>query len=209
MKKTTFFLSVFFCFSVQGNDFDYPWTERHSVLTAYAEKNKEHIIRFAPIKLERSLEYLDFIKRELRKENMPKELIILAAIESGFKERSVSSANAVGMWQFTEETAKEWGLIVNDKVDERNDWRKSTVVAIKYIKWMANRYFEGDYESAILAYNAGIGRVNRAMRDNNTNDPWELIELGVLPEESNNFLPKYISYLHYYYYLKNQKKIES
>jgi soluble lytic murein transglycosylase-like protein len=213
MKKTIkalTLLSGFLYFSgvtsADSLNLDYEWTNKHPMLTSYIEKNKELVKRITPHKIIKAEQYIKYIEKQLKKNNLPKELVILAAIESGFKEHAVSSANAIGMWQFTKETGLDWGLEINSKVDERKDWKKSTVAAVKYIDWMASTYFEGNYESAILSYNAGIGRIQAAMIKYDTRDPWELITYDHLPQESRDFLPKFITYLHYFYYLKEKEE---
>lgn len=182
--------------------YDYNWTNKHHVLTDYIKNNKDNILEYTPTKLERSKKYKNFIDAVMIKEGVPRELIILAAIESSFRENAVSKAKAVGMWQFTYATGKEWGLEINHKVDDRKNWKKSTIAAARYVKWMANKHFDGNYELAILSYNAGIKRVQDLMKKYNTNDPWLIIQYDDLPKESREFLPKFITFMHYYYYLQ-------
>jgi membrane-bound lytic murein transglycosylase D len=207
MKSFTFKLFLLFTVLLSSpiNAKDvFKWTDRHPIITNYVTQNKDRIIEFTPYKIQRSKKYLKFIETVFERHGLPKELAVLAAIESGFREDAVSSANAIGMWQFTKETANDWDLIVTDKRDDRKNWKKSTIAAARYIKWMAHTHFDGNYESAILAYNAGIGRVKRAMTAFNTNDPWELIAYNYLPEESREFLPKFITYMHYFYHVKDR-----
>lgn len=188
--------------------FSYPWTDRHPILTDFATNNKDLIKKITPYKIKKSRKYIDFIKKELKKSGLPEELFILAAIESGFQEEAVSGAGAVGMWQFREGTAKDLGLIVNEKVDERLDWKKSTKAAVKYLNWMSENYFDGDFEMALISYNAGVGRVSRLLKKENIRDPWILISVkDLLPKESREFLPKFITYMNYFHYLEN-KNIE-
>lgn len=171
------------------------------MLTNYVKNNKEKILEVTPVIYNKSKKYKDYIEAVMMKEGLPREFLILAAIESGYNEYAVSQANAVGMWQFTKSTAEDCGLVVNNKIDERKNWKKSTIAAAKYLKWMADDHFDGDYELAILAYNAGIGRIKSLIKKYNTKNPWVLIQYDDLPTESKEFLPKYISFLHYYYYL--------
>ncbi len=201
MKKVilSFFMLSFSFLS--ASDYDYNWTHDHPILIEYVKKNKESIKDWTPLKVKYSKKYHDFIYDTLKKEGVPKEIIILAAIESGFRTNVKSQAQAVGMWQFLESTGKEWGLKITENKDERNNWKKSTIAAARYIKWMAEKKFDGNYEMAILAYNAGIGNIQKMMEKYQTNDPWVLIGSGELNKESTEFLPKFLSYLHYYYYL--------
>jgi membrane-bound lytic murein transglycosylase D len=183
--------------------YDYKWTEKHPILSDYILNYKDRILEYTPYKIKNSKKYIDFIEASLAKEGVPREVVVLAAIESGFDPNARSQTSAIGMWQFTTATAKDWGLVVNSNVDERKDWRKSTIAASKYLKWMAEKHFNGNYETAILAYNTGIGNVKKAMKEFDTTDPWEIIKYDYLPKENREFLPKYITFMHYFYYLKN------
>ncbi len=203
MKKILYITFLLFSYNVFSSNYDYNWTSDHPFLINYVKENKANILNFTPYKLKKSEEYSDFIYAVLKYENVPKEIIILAGIESSFRPNVVSHAQAVGMWQFLKPTAKDWGLQINGDIDDRADWKKSTIAAVKYIKWMANTHFDGNYEMAILAYNAGVGRIKRLSEQLNSNDPWYIIENSDLPKESKEFLPKFLSYMHYYYYLQN------
>tara|TARA_B100000700_G_scaffold267699_1_gene307825 strand:- start:92219 stop:92866 length:648 start_codon:yes stop_codon:yes gene_type:complete len=185
---------------------NYRWTDNHPLLLSYVKENKERILEFTPYKLKHSQKYSNFINSVLKYENVPKEILVLAGIESGFRTNVESHSQAVGMWQFLELTAEDWGLRVNKYRDDREDWKRSTIAAVRYIKWMAENHFDNNYEMAILAYNAGIGRVNKLRKKYNTNDPWILISKKDLPSESREYLPKFLSYMHYFYFLKNNKK---
>lgn len=183
-------------------EFDYEWTNNHPILNKYIEKNRDHILKIAPHKYKRSKQYKKFIGAVIETVEVPKELIVLAGIESNFTPNAKSHAGAKGMWQFMKPTATDMGLIVNEKIDEREDWRKSTVAGLKYLKWMSEKHFDGNYELAILAYNAGIGKVKRAMVKYNSNDPWYLIQKNDFKQESKDFLPKFITYMNYYFYIE-------
>lgn len=181
------------CFS-EDKKLDYIWTEAHPVLTNYIFENREKIYRDGEELFKNSDRYIPYIEEIASKHEVPREIAIVAAIESAFNPKALSSAGASGMWQFMKETAKDMGLTS----EERNDWKKSTRAAIIYLKWLAFHNFDGDYELALLAYNGGIGRVTRAMERHQTNDPWKLIELNTLPKETQEYLPKFITYVYYY-----------
>ena len=202
MRILFVFLVVLFTNQLKALDFDYNWTDDHPILNQYIIENREHILKIAPYKHKRSKEYKRFIDAVIKTINVPKELIVLPAIESNFTPDAISHAGAKGMWQFMTPTAQDMGLVVNDKVDERNNWRKSSIAGIRYLKWMAEEYFDGNYELAILAYNAGVGKVSRAMDKYNSNDPWFLIQKEEFKLESKEFLPKFITYMNYYFYVE-------
>lgn len=200
------FILVVLKANATNDSFDYPWTEKHIQLTEYISKYKNRIIEYTPYKIKQSKKFLKEIEIILEDVGVPKELAILAAIESNFNSSAVSQSNAVGMWQFKAETARDWGLTVNSTVDERKNWRKSSRAAARYLKWLAEDNFDGNYETAILSYNAGVGKISRLIKKLDTEDPWVLITYKEhLPEESREFLPKYISFMHYFYHLKKEK----
>ncbi|WP_210498273.1 lytic transglycosylase domain-containing protein [Vibrio crassostreae] len=133
---------------------------------------------------------------------VPREIAYLAAIESSFREDARSKAGAVGMWQFMPATARDMGLVVNNKVDERLDWKKSTVAAVKYIKWLAEGYFNNDYETAIIAYNYGVGNTRKLIKRVRSSHSLALIRSGQLPRESEEYLLKFLTYMHLYEHYK-------
>ena len=141
-----------------------------------------------------------------KKEGVPKELFALAGVESGFNPNAVSNAGATGMWQFMKDTASDMGLRGSGR-DNRKNWEKSTVAAIKYIKYLAEEHFYGDYELAVLAYNAGVGKVKKAILKNQSADVWVLIkDKKTFKKESREYLPKFIAYANYYKYLDQEDK---
>ncbi len=106
--------------------------------------------------------YGSLIRDKLRERGMPEELLYLAMIESGFSSGATSSVAAVGLWQFMGPTARQYGLRVDQWVDERRDPVKATDAALDYLQWLHDRY-ESWYLAA-AAYNAGPGRVDRVLR---------------------------------------------
>jgi membrane-bound lytic murein transglycosylase D len=210
MKKVVFYFFLFLSLNIGLNaksvEFEYEWTNNHPILNDYIKKNRDNVLRITPYSNKKSQDYKKFIEAVIKVIDVPKELIVLAAIESNYNPKAVSKAGATGMWQFMKPTAIDMGLKVSDRVDERTNWRKSTVAAIKYLKWMSEKHFDGDYELSILAYNAGIGNVQRAIKKHNTKNPWELIKHNTLKQESKDYLPKFIAYMNYYYYIEKYGK---
>jgi membrane-bound lytic murein transglycosylase D len=106
--------------------------------------------------------YGDLIRAKLRERGMPDELLYLAMIESGFSARATSEVAAVGLWQFMGPTARQYGLRVDQWVDERRDPVRATDAALDYLEWLHERY--DSWYLAAAAYNAGPGRVDRSLR---------------------------------------------
>ena len=112
--------------------------------------------------LTRKEKYDEMIVSKLDERDMPRDLIYLAMIESGFNPFAKSTAQAVGLWQFIADTGRRYGLDVNRNVDERRDPVKSTDAALSYLADLYDRF--GSWYLAAAAYNTGENRVGRIMR---------------------------------------------
>lgn len=107
----------------------------------------------------RSAPFFAVIEPVLRKHNIPNDFKFLPLIESDWKANAVSSAGAIGYWQFMDETARDMGLSIAPENDERTDLLKSTEAACKYLKVLYRRL--GSWTLVAAAYNGGIGMVQR------------------------------------------------
>jgi membrane-bound lytic murein transglycosylase D len=137
--------------------------------------------------LARSGRYEDMIRRVLREQGVPQELIYLAQAESGFHPLAVSRAGARGMWQFMGSRAKGYGLERSWWVDDRQDPEKATRAAAHHLKDLYNEF--GDWYLAMAAYNSGPGTVQSAVKRTGYADFWELYRRNVLPKETRNYVP--------------------
>ncbi len=115
----------------------------------------------------------------LESENVPADLLYLACIESTLDPFAVSSAKAAGLWQFMPATGREYGLEVNDYVDERFDIEKSTRAACKYLKKAFAKY--GKWESVAASYNGGQGRISSELGSQKVESAFNL---WLVPETS-------------------------
>ncbi len=138
---------------------------------------------------ETSVSYFNFIDGILVRYGLPKELKYLAVIESNLKTNALSSAGARGPWQFMSYTAKDYGLQVNQYVDDRTDYYKSTNAAAKYLLYLYKDL--KDWLLVIAAYNGGPGRVYSAIKKSGSRNFWDL--QYYLPEESRNHVKKFIA----------------
>lgn len=129
----------------------------------------------------------------LQKEGLPKELLYLAMIESGFNNSALSSARATGTWQFMQGTAKLYGLKVNWWTDERRDPVKSTIAAARLLRDLYEDF--GDWYLAMAAYNAGPGKVRSAIRRSGSRDFWTIAQTDHLRQETKDYVPKMLAAL--------------
>lgn len=143
--------------------------------------------------LKRSHRYLPLMKKALSDKGLPQDLAYVAMIESGFSAKAVSSANAVGYWQFIAATGKRYGLKKDWWIDERKDFYKSTIAASSYLADLY-KMFNSWYLSA-SAYNMGEGRVKRLVKKYKTKNFWVLSRKKEFPNETKNYIPKLIAAL--------------
>jgi membrane-bound lytic murein transglycosylase D len=135
----------------------------------------------------RSGRYDDMIRRTLKEEGVPQDLIYLAQAESGFHPLALSRVGARGIWQFMGSRAKGYGLERDWWIDERQDPEKSTRAAARHLKDLYDQF--GDWYLAMAAYNSGPGTVQSAVKRTGYADFWELYRRNVLPKETRNYVP--------------------
>ena len=146
--------------------------------------------------LNRKTAYDSLIYAQLDAAKMPRDLIYLALVESGFKLKAYSRAKASGMWQFIPETGKRYGLEVDYWVDMRRNPELATKAALKYLNRLHDEF--DDWLLAMAAYNCGEGRVRRLLREmqeDTTRDTtiavtyWDL----ELPKETMRYVPRILA----------------
>lgn len=141
--------------------------------------------------LARSGKYLATFKNVFRKRGLPEELAYLPLIESGFVTDVVSSAQAVGLWQFISETGRRYNLHQTNWADRRLDPFQSGVAAANLLKNLYGVF--GDWEHALAAYNAGAGTLRWAIRKNRkAGKPTNFWALD-LPNETRNYVPHFLA----------------
>jgi membrane-bound lytic murein transglycosylase D len=141
--------------------------------------------------LARSGRYIPMIHRIFGEEGIPKDLAQVALIESSFLPRARSPKAAHGIWQFMLRTGKQYGLAANAMVDERSDPEKATRAAAKHLAYLHELFH--DWYLALAAYNAGEGKVLRAVERTGLNDFWQLAASGTLREQTQNYVPAVIA----------------
>jgi len=150
-------------------------------------RGRPHMERY----LQRSTRYMPIMKKILKDNGLPEDLIYIALIESGFSSTAHSSASAVGYWQFIKGTGRRYGLGIDSYVDERRDFVRSTQAAADYFKGLYNLF--GAWYLAIASYNVGENRVKNLVMKNHTRDFWKLARENRLPDETSNYVPKFLA----------------
>ncbi len=163
--------------------------ELNDRILSFVELFQGNLRDFMQESLYRSARYMPMVQSVFREEGLPLDLAYLAIVESGFKNNALSRASARGMWQFMPATGREHGLTQNWFIDERSDPEKATRAAATYLKTL-NRMFDGDWNLAMASYNAGPGRLQRAVTRSKINDYWKLTSTSRwLPKETRNYVP--------------------
>jgi len=134
--------------------------------------------------------YMPLFEEIFDQYGIPPELAKVSVIESALNPMAVSRARAAGMWQFMRRTGSQYGLEINEYVDERFDYVKETHAAAKYLR-DAYEIF-GDWSLAIASYNCGPGNVNKAIkRAGGGHDFWDVYKY--LPRETRGYVPAFIA----------------
>jgi membrane-bound lytic murein transglycosylase D len=147
------------------------------------------------VNLARMEPYAEMITEKLDERGMPQELLYLALIESGGNPRAMSPVKARGLWQFMTPTAKDYGLTVNGRVDERINPEKATDAALDYLGDLYKRF--GSWYLAAAAYNTGQGRVSRIMKEvtgSSKGTDADFFRIAPrLPKETREYVPKLVA----------------
>ena len=144
----------------------------------------------------RAKPFLPYIEERIRYYGLPDELGFLPVIESEYSSRNVSRSGAAGLWQFMRNSISGYGMKIDDWVDERRDFMKSTDGALR--KLADNYATFGDWNLALAGYNCGDGALARAIvkakKEGATSpDFWELRKRGLLKSETANYVPKFLA----------------
>ena len=160
----------------------------------FSHKAKDSFTRW----LKRSEEYLPLVREAMDGNGLPHDLALLPFTESGYNPKAYSRAGAAGMWQFMPSTGRKYGLTVNWWIDERRDPYLSTDAAIRYLKDLYALF--DDWYLALAAYNAGEGKIGRAIRALKVNTFFDLAKKNKrlryrsrLRRETLNYIPKFIA----------------
>jgi membrane-bound lytic murein transglycosylase D len=177
--------------------FDLDDQERKEVQLHFKRYTHDYRKTFT-IWLKRAEQYLPYVRSVFRERGLPEELIYLPFVESGFNARAYSRAGAAGMWQFMPFTGRKFGLPYDWWIDVRRDPYKATHAAADYLSRLHGMF--GDWYLALAAYNAGEGKIGRAVRATGTEDFFELAEKSRklkrrarLMAETRHYVPKFLA----------------
>lgn len=160
----------------------------------FLHKGRTTMERFA----QRSQEFLPYARKVFRAKGLPEELAYLAIVESGYNARAVSPAGAAGAWQFMPYTGMKYGLNQDWWMDERLDPYKATEAAADYLAKLYGDFH--DWHLAVAAYNAGEGKIGRALEGTKTKNFFALKEKNgmldgkaQLKEETKQYVPRFLA----------------
>lgn len=171
--------------------------ENHPAIERHIERfSRPNNIAFIENSLLRAAPYLAFIMERIDYYGLPRELIYLPLVESGFRYAAVSHAGAVGMWQFMHASALPYGLVINEWQDDRRDVFLATDAALRKIRDEL-ALLGGDPLLAMAAYNGGITRLRRHRRNLIAagEEPtfWRMYDLRLLPRETMEYVPQILA----------------
>ncbi len=171
-----------------GNDVPFI---KNSAVEQYIEffSNTERGRMFVDKCFYRSGKFFPLMRKILKLNNAPEELIYLSVQESGLNPTIVSRAGAVGLWQFMPATGVSYGLYQDGYRDDRRDFEKATDAAAHLLKDLYRTF--DDWYLAFSGYNAGPGRVKKAISKSGSRDFWTL--RSYLPGETKNYVPSIIA----------------
>jgi len=167
-----------------------PGRQVRGFVDAYIKSNNESLAMIR----QRSKRPFTIIDSVLLHYDLPVELKYLAVIESELNSTAVSRVGARGPWQLMAVTARELGLKVNGRSDERTNYYKSTKAAVLYLRDLHKEF--GDWLLVLAAYNAGPVPVNRAIRLAHSRNFWALQRY--LPAESRQHVKRFIATAWYF-----------
>ncbi len=141
--------------------------------------------------MSRSTRFMPLMQPILESQGLPRDLVYLSMIESGFSTSANSWAHAVGPWQFIAGTGRMFNLKSNFWVDERRDPVKSTIAAGQYLGQLYREF--GHWYLAWAGYNSGGGTVRHLVDRRGTKDFWALSMGRGMPKETQHYVPKLIA----------------
>jgi len=175
---------------IDPSDFDIPLVVNDRVqdwMVYFLTRGRKHYVKW----LGRKQRYEELIVGALTERGMPRDLLYQSMIESGFSPYAYSWAKAAGIWQFIPSTGRRYGMSIDWWVDQRRDPYVATGAALDYLEYLYGMF--GDWHLASAAYNAGEGKIGRAIKRYETRDFWKLCQGDYLKQETKDYVPKIIA----------------
>lgn len=159
----------------------------------YLEKERSYQIGEFAASFENASPFIPALLSLISQSDVPNEFLFVVLVESKFDPLSTSPRGASGLWQFMEGTGKIHGLLINQYVDERRDYIKSTRAAIAYLSQLHQQF--GKWYLALIAYNCGDGRLRHAIDKAKSNELSILTNpnRGYIPPESRRYIRKVLA----------------
>ena len=170
---------------------DVPLVVNDTVLRVIAAFQSPELQAKIAAGLSRSGRYVPMIRQIFSEVGLPQDLAWIAFIESSFLPHARSPRAAHGIWQFMPRTGREYGLKSNGIVDERSDPEKATRAAARYLAYLHDLF--GDWYLAMAAYNAGEGKIMRALQRTGARDFWQLSATGAIRRQTQNYVPAFLA----------------
>jgi membrane-bound lytic murein transglycosylase D len=170
---------------------DVPIVVNDSVLRLIAAFQSDALHDKIAAGLTRSGRYLPMIHSVFAEEGLPEDLAMIAFIESAFLPHARSPKAAHGIWQFMPRTGRQYGLTSNGIVDQRSDPEKATRAAARYLRYLHDLF--DDWYLVMAAYNAGEGKILRAMQRTGARDFWELARTSAIRNQTKNYVPAFLA----------------
>lgn len=152
----------------------------HFFNTSIRNRFEQWLLRFS--------RYRPLVENIFAEFNLPSDLVNLSLVESGFNPYAYSRAKATGPWQFMKGTGQLYGLRIDHYVDERRDPIKSTVAAARYLRDLYDLF--GAWPLAMAAYNAGEGKVLRALHKAQAESFSEISKTKLIRPETKHYVPR-------------------
>ena len=137
--------------------------------------------------LKRTTRWFPVMEPIMQKNNLPKDFVYLAMIESDLT-NAVSPSKAVGFWQFLEGTGKQYNLEINKEVDRRYDQEMETQAACDFLKDLYRRF--NSWTLAAAAYNCGGGRISRTIEEQQVSSYYDML----LPNETERYVYRILAF---------------
>jgi hypothetical protein len=137
--------------------------------------------------LKRANKFFPVIEPILKRNGIPDDLKYLAVIESNLDTRAISGMQAAGLWQFMPKTGQQFGLEVNDEIDERYHIEKATEAACAYFKSAYNKY--KSWTTVAASYNAGMGRISDEQSKQKVSEAFDML----LSAESSRYIYRLVA----------------